>query len=116
VSQDCVYGYPCVVDPNDFTPDPECSSPEQMAAHRAACETWGKPQFKPNNGCYYVYGPDGDLVMHVARTSWGIGTNVLTKCDACGEIDTQTIHCWECGGDFCCASCWPKHDADEDCR
>ena len=115
MSQDGVYGYPCVTNPNDFTPDAECSSPEELAAHKAACANWGKPSFVPNKGCYTELSEDGRVVKHVARTSWGIGFNSFTKCDACGEIANETIHCWECGGDFCSASCWPQHDAQEDC-
>lgn len=115
MSQDCVYGFPCVTNPNDFTPDPECCSPEEMETHRKACANWGKPAYEPNKGCYSEHSADGQMVRHVLRTSWGIGTNLLTKCDDCGSMDNETVHCWECGGDFCCASCWPKHDAEE-CR
>src|SRR5688572_30557802 len=106
MSQDCVYGFPCVINPHDFTPDAECCSPEEIAAHKTACENWGKPSYVPNKGCYVERSDDGQLVKHVLRTSWGIGVNSLTRCDACGAIDNETIHCWECGGDFCCASCW----------
>ena len=113
MSQDVVYGYPCVTNPHDFTPDGECCSPEEIAAHKRACKLWGKPGYEPNKGCYSEYDAEGNLVKHVTRTSWGIGFNAFTKCDACDEIGKETIHCWECGGDFCCASCWPKHDADE---
>ena len=115
MSQDGVYGYPCVTNPNDFTPDGECCSPEEIAAHKVACENWGKPSYQPNRGCYTERSDDGQIVKHVLRTSWGIGFNSFLKCDDCGEVGNETIHCWDCGGDFCCASCWPKHDA-EDCR
>lgn len=115
MSQSCVYGFPCVINPNDFSPDAECCSPVEIEAHRVACANWGKPSYQPNKGCYTEHSEDGKMVKHVLRTSWGIGVNMLTQCDACGEIENETIHCWDCGGDFCCASCWPKHDA-EDCR
>lgn len=113
-----VYGFPCVTDPRDFSPDQECSSPEEIAAHKLACQTYGTPSYQPNKGCYSEYGADGHLVKHVTRTSWGIGVNSFEEilCDACGSTENQTIHCWECNGDFCCASCWPKHDAEESCR
>jgi hypothetical protein len=116
MSQDGVYGFPCVTNPHDFSPDEESSSPEEIAAHKRACEMWGKPGYEPNKGCYSVHGDDGALMLHVTRTSWGIGVNTFTKCDHCGEIENQTIHCWECGGDFCSASCWPKHDAEDECK
>ena len=112
-----VYGYPCVEDPLDFHPDAECCSPEEIAAHKLACETYGTPAYQANKGCYTEHDADGRLVKHVARTSWGIGFNSIeeTQCDACGSTENQMIHCWECNGDFCCASCWPKHDAQETC-
>lgn len=115
MSQDVVYGYPCVVNPNDFSPDVECCSPAEIEAHRLACANWGKASYVPNKGCYTEHSEDGQMVRHVLRTSWGIGVNLLTKCDECGTIENETIHCWDCGGDFCCASCWPKHDLEE-CR
>ena len=115
MSQDGVYGYPCVTNPNDFTPDVECCSSREIETHKTACANWGKPSYEPNKGCYTERSEDGQIVKHVTRTSWGIGFNSFTKCDACEEVGNETIHCWECGGDFCCASCWPKHDA-EDCR
>ena len=115
MSAECVYGFPCVTNPHDFTPDEESCSPEEIAAHKAACQNWGKPTFRPNKGCFSVHSDDGQIVTHVTRTSWGIGVNTLTKCDHCGEIANETIHCWDCGGDFCCASCWPKHNEDSSC-
>jgi hypothetical protein len=116
VSQQGSYGYPHVTNPHDFSPDAECCSPEELAAHKRACETWGTPAYEPNKGCYTVLGADGKMAVHVTRTSWGIGVNTVTQCDACGEIANQTIHCWECGGDFCSASCWPRHDAEPECK
>ncbi len=114
MSHEVVYGYPCVTNPNDFTPDTECCSPDEIAAHKAACESWGKPSYKPNDGCYTKVAEDG-TVMHIVRTSWGIGGNVIMVCDECGSSMNELIHCWECGRDFCSASCWPKHDATEEC-
>lgn len=34
------YGYFLGGDPRDFTPDGEVCTPEEIAAHRAACEAW----------------------------------------------------------------------------
>jgi len=115
MSQDAVYGYPCVTNPNDFSPDTECCSPAEIAAHKLACETYGTAAHVPNKGCVTEWSEDGATVKRILRTSWGIGVNTFTKCDDCYSIENETIHCFECGGDFCCASCWPRHDA-EDCR
>lgn len=94
MSQHSVYGFPCVVNPHDFSPDAECCSPEEIAAHKAACENWGKPSYVPNKGCYTERSENGQMVRHVLRTSWGIGVNILTMCDECGETENQVIHCW----------------------
>ena len=67
-----IYGFPCVTDPNDFSPDVECSTPEEIEAHRLACETYNTPDYKPNIGCEWVT-PN----IHVARTSWGLGVNMV---------------------------------------
>lgn len=82
------YGYPCVEDPNDFSPDVECCSPEEIAAHRRACETYGTPDYVPNAGCYSEYDKDGNLVKHVTRTSWGIGVNMVDLDELFGEAET----------------------------
>jgi hypothetical protein len=109
-----VYGYPCVDDPNDFHPDPECSSPEERAAHKLACQTYGKPEHQPNKGCFSEFSDDGKLVLHVARTSWGLGTNLIPSCDGCNEMDDELITCHECGGPEFCVECWPKHEKEHD--
>lgn len=53
------YGYPCVENPHDFFPDVECCSPEELEAHRRACETYGTPDYQPNKGCYAEYDANG---------------------------------------------------------
>jgi hypothetical protein len=37
---DVTYGYFHGGDPRDFCPDPEVCTPEELAAHKAACEAW----------------------------------------------------------------------------
>lgn len=113
MSKQPVYGFPCVADPNDFHPDHECCSPAEIEAHQAARANYGKPSYEPNKGCYSEFSADGQLVKHVTRTSWGIGTNLITHCDGCGEPDFSDLGlmtCHECGGPEFCAVCWPDHD------
>ena len=87
-----------------------------MEAHRLACVNYGKPAYQPNKGCYTEHDESGQLVKHVLRTSWGIGVNLIRKCDGwqCDMRFCEFVTCHECGGDFC-EECWPKHDAKEDC-
>lgn len=114
MSKQPVYGFPHVADPNDFIPDGECCSPEEIETHRIACNTYGKPNHKPNVGCADLIDPGtGQWVGHVTRTSWGIGVNLIQSCDDCGEPVDDVIACHDCGRDFC-LMCWPKHaESDE---
>lgn len=117
MSRQAIYGFPCVENPNDFSPDRECSSPEEIAAHKAACAAWGTPAYQPNRGCYSEHDAAGNLVKHVTRTSWGIGVNVYTGCDGddcsepLGREDGMTCH--ECAMDFC-PHCWRLHEKRHD--
>ena len=110
MSYQSVYGFPCVSDPNDFSPDYECCSPDEIAAHKRAVATFGTPEYQPNRGCATEHDADGRLVRHVLRTSWGIGVNSIRCCDGCSEPNDELIACHDCGGhlDFC-AVCWPEH-------
>ena len=118
MSQQVVYGFPCVTDPHHFHPDAECCSPQEMEAHRIACANYGKPTFVPNKGCTTERDADGAFVKHTLRTSWGIGTNILTVCDECKEPEVAAtqgdfIRCHDCGRDFC-AVCWPAHEKGDE--
>jgi len=108
MSQTSVYGYPCVENPNDFTPDKECSSPEEIETHRLACLQYKTADYKSNRGCFFEHSDDGKSVKHVTRTSWGIGINTIIICDGCGEL--PVIHCHECHQDFC-EICWVEHES-----
>lgn len=110
MSYQSVYGFPCVSDPNDFSPDAECCSPAELEAHRLACQTFGKPDHVPNRGCTTEHDEGGQFVRHVLRTSWGIGVNSIQACDGCGEPGDALTTCHDCGGhlDFC-EVCWPEH-------
>ncbi len=115
VSKQPLYGYPHVDDPHDFIPDAECCSPTELEAHRQACSEYGTAHYKPNKGCYSEYDDSGRLVSHVARTSWGIGTNLIDACDGCQTPAFEPLMtCHECGGAEFCPACWPAHEREHD--
>ena len=114
MSKQPVYGYPCVSDPNDFSLDRECCSPAEIAAWQRACETYGRPDYEPNKGCYTERSEDGQLVKHVLRTSWGIGVNLIASCDGCGEPGDDFMVCHECHEQEFCSVCWRKHERDHE--
>jgi hypothetical protein len=112
MSQHPVYGYPCVEDPHNFDPDPECCSPAEIEAWRRACANYRKPAYEPNKGCFTEHDADGQMVKHVLRTSWGIGVNLIDSCDGCREpsFGAPLMTCHECGGQDFCDVCWPEHE------
>lgn len=66
-------------DPRNFTPDPECSTEVEREAHRRACALWdaGANAFSADSPAHQwvvTDTPDGQLVMHVARGKFGLGT------------------------------------------
>lgn len=115
MSKQPLYGFPCVGDPRDFLPDAECCSPEEIETHRLACANYGKPDYEPNKGCFSEHDAAGNLVLHVTRTSWGIGTNLITSCDGCNEPDFDGLTvCHECDEREFCPTCWEQHEKEHD--
>lgn len=116
MSKQPIYGFPCVSDPNDFLPDGECCSPEEIETHRRACQTFGKPEHEPNKGCFSEHDDKGQLVLHVTRTSWGIGTNLVESCDGCNQppFGMAMMTCHECHEAEFCEACWPEHEKTHD--
>lgn len=62
-------------DPRDFTPDPECSTAEERAAHKAACEAWAAGSTAPcradSEGSH-----DGEVFVHRTRAGFGLGAQI----------------------------------------
>lgn len=73
-----LYGFPCVENPHDFTPDEECSTPEEIAFWEDAKKRWdaGERDVRGKR-CESVHDADGNLTMHITQTSWGIGVNMV---------------------------------------
>lgn len=64
------YGFHRPENPNDFFPDPEGSSAEEIAAHKAACEAWNRGEYKRDPS--EESGWHGN--MHILKAPWGIGS------------------------------------------
>lgn len=74
-----IYGVFHGGDPRNFSPDFECSSPEERAAHAAACKAADLGEGGvPADRCQ----PDESGVLRVGRLSFGLGVNTH-PCDAC---------------------------------
>ena len=71
-----IYGFFTGGDPRDFTPDPECSTEEERATHKAACEARNADEAVP-----FLPGTESttvsrDVYTHSARAGFGLGTQI----------------------------------------
>lgn len=78
MAKEGVYGFPCVEDPHDFTPDEESCTPEEIAFWEDAKKRWdaGERDVRGNR-CATMRNDSHEVVMHMTRTSWGIGVNMV---------------------------------------
>lgn len=95
--KDCGYGYYHGGDPRDFTPDSESCTPEELAAHKAACDAFdaaesaGTPM-KPDPGGSGWVAPG----VHVLKSNYGIG--VYRYPSECAEMAAAAIERARGGG------------------
>lgn len=67
------YGFYRPANPHNFQPDHESCSPEEIAAHEAACNAYTRGEYTPEKGDGWVT-PD----LHLLKAPWGIGTYQYT--------------------------------------
>jgi hypothetical protein len=99
--RDFGYGYYPGGDPRKFSPDPECSTDEERARWKAACEAWNRGETPDPGGPHIPIGsplPAGaepvlaNLSMgHVTVAHYGLGSYEMEY--ECGDDPD----CWECG-------------------
>lgn len=77
-AEDAYYGYPCVEDPRDYTPDVEVCTDEEIANWKAACAAWdrgeGRPVPSPHED---LVDGDGRKVGHVTTAPMGMGISTI---------------------------------------
>jgi len=74
---DVVYGTCCVQDPRDFSPDPECSTEEERAQHKADCERYARGEsISTKTRCEHVDLGEGRSAV-VTPCGYGLGVNAL---------------------------------------
>lgn len=71
-SEDTGYGFFPGGDPNDFHPDPECSTEEERARHKEACELFAAGKGNPNPAPHCGRG-----FQRVPPPGFGMGTYVI---------------------------------------
>lgn len=64
-------------DPRTFTPDPECSTPEERAAHKAACDAYDRSEREPTEVVSVAAAGKATVLTHYRN--FGLGTNVLRE-------------------------------------
>lgn len=89
MAQEAVYGFPCVENPHDFTPDTEACTKEEIAFWEDAKKRWDAGERDVHGKrCTTEFDADGKPLRHLTQTSWGMGTNMVTldpEEDWCGE-------------------------------
>jgi len=76
MSKEAVYGFPCVENPYDFSPDTECCTEAEIAFWEDAKKRWDAGE-RDVRGKRCGWGQEGESVVHVMATSWGIGVNMV---------------------------------------
>jgi hypothetical protein len=76
-SDEVGYGFYRPKNPNDFHPDAESCSAEEIAAHKAACEAYDKGEFMPDNDSGWI-----SPTVHILTAPWGIGSYSYRSPDA----------------------------------
>lgn len=78
------YGYARPENPHDFSPDAECCTEEEIAAHKAACEAFDRGEYDPSADPSSLSGPG----VHLLRAPWGIGSYTFRDPHVMAIIDT----------------------------
>lgn len=86
MSTESIYGFPCVENPHDFSPDRECCTVEEIAFWEEAKHRWdaGERDVRGARCGELLDKKTGEVIGHATRTSWGIGINEVEVCDKCG--------------------------------
>ena len=85
--EDCVYGFPCVENPHNFSPDGESCTEKEIAAWEEAKRRWDAGERDVRGArCHDLVDDEGNYRGHVSATSWGIGVNIITIDDETGEM------------------------------
>lgn len=88
-------------DPRQFSPDEECSTPEERAAHERACKAWDTGnRTAVASACRFGSLPGGGYA-HVTETRFGLGVYTI-PCSTCGGSGEAVVEppCKVCGTPF----------------
>lgn len=100
-----MYGHFPGGDPRMFTPDTESCMPEEIAAHKAACEAWDRgKRMEPKMVPGFYPNPDGDGGLFLDGSDYGVGIYRFdcegnSYCPLCpsGPPEKESKGCPECG-------------------
>lgn len=80
VGESTGYGYFPGGDPREFCPDPECSTEEERANHKRACELFenGKVDTVDGNHHWPIMNKEGEPIGWTTQSPFGLGTYSTT--------------------------------------
>jgi hypothetical protein len=85
--EECVYGFPCVENPHNFSPDGEVCTPEEIAYWKDAKRRWDNGERDVRGArCTHLETETGEYAGHLTATSWGMGVNTILIDDETGEF------------------------------
>jgi len=82
---DAMYGHFPGGDPRAFSPDPECSTEAERAAHAAACAAWERGERPTIDGPHRPL-PDGEE-GHMTVSGFGLGVYQVADEEAADALD-----------------------------
>ena len=68
-----LYGFFHGGDPRDFHPDYECSTPDEIAAHKEACQQANILEKARNMPCHSGWVRTHEFAAHILRAPFGLG-------------------------------------------
>lgn len=83
------YGYYPGGDPRDFSPDPECCTEQELAAHKEACEAWERGERPVHEAHHHkLIKSDGESIVIASYAgAFGMGVYSIRDEDADDVLD-----------------------------
>lgn len=91
--EDCQYGFFTGGDPRMFSPDEQDCTPEEIAAHKAACDLWDKADAEGRSmnpeepAGKWLLSDEGQKLAHILTARFGIGVQRYPTDDALAARD-----------------------------
>jgi hypothetical protein len=98
-SEETAYGPGPTEDPHDFTPDPECATPEEIERHRLACEAWARGDAMTLDAAWTGWPSEEEAKAYV-RSCMERGATAATISGPGADPHRWIVHCHVGGWGF----------------